>query len=171
MKLRDQRENTPSHRHIRPNQEQIHAHIQSELLRSGIRNWQLWEESLLSLWEEAIDSGLDQENAREKLDETMRGVITYQRLNLAVMEQRNLITSLFAHMSREIKEHVQVSQGDMEAPPSREEQRQRERQHQRDDDPNVQRKADEARGQHERRMRQHRANSAGNTTPGVATVF
>ncbi|OIO54572.1 hypothetical protein AUJ46_02930 [Candidatus Peregrinibacteria bacterium CG1_02_54_53] len=156
---------------LRSGEEQIQARIQAKLKEAGVRNWQLWEESLLSMWQEAIDMGCSQQLAREKLDETLRGVVTYLHLDLAVTEQRRMIASLFDHMSREIKTHVRESEGELEAPLTKEERRQHDRQRERDDSARIQVNEDRARGRHERNMRQHRVNKAGNTTMGIQETF
>lgn len=171
MHRKNQREHGAAPRRIRPNQEQIHAHVQAELQSSGLSNWKTWEKDLLSLWEEAIDMGLSQELAREKLDETMRGVITYQRMNLAMFERRQKIMDLFDHMSREIKTHVVAAQGELQVPLSPEEQRAHDRQRRKDDDPEEQSKQQRNAGYRERTMRQHRINSAGHTTTGIQQTF
>jgi len=170
MRIHTNRENSSVPKRLRPGEEQIQAHIESSLQEVGIRN-PGYGQDLLSMWQEAIDMGCSQELAREKLDEALRGVMTYLRLNLAVIERRRMINALFDHMSKEIKMHVRDTQGEIDAPLSPEERRELERQHRRDDDPRAQRRADEARGQHERKMRQHRVNSAGNTTMGVQDVY
>ena len=115
--------------------------------------------------------GCSQQLAREKLDETLRGVVTYLHLDLAVTEQRRMIASLFDHMSREIKTHVRESEGELEAPLTKEERRQHDRQRERDDSARIQVNEDRARGRHERNMRQHRVNKAGNTTMGIQETF
>ncbi|MDD5041565.1 MAG: hypothetical protein PHX87_03995 [Candidatus Peribacteraceae bacterium] len=171
MKTKTNRESSSSSKPLRPNEEQVQAKISAKLLEARIPGREYWEESLLSLWQDAIDMDCGQELAREKMEEALRGVISSHHLQLGAVELRKRMNALFSQLSMEINTHAQNIQGEPQLPLTQEEQREAERQRRRDDDPKIQWRQTSAQGGKDRRMRQHRVNSAGHTSPGVQQTF
>jgi len=126
-----------------------------------------WTETLIAMWEEAIELGCSAETAQEKLDESLRAVITYHRLDLPILQRRKMIQSVLDHMSTEIKTAVHQADEALPMPLTPEERRAAEKQRQRDDDPRNQLQETNQEGTRERERWSHRVNTANHLPPHV----
>lgn len=127
-----------------------------------------WTETLIAMWEEAIDLGCSTETAQEKLDESLRSVIHFHgRIDLSILQRRKMIQNVLDQMSREIKTDAHRADEALPVPTSREERRAAEKQKQRDDDPLSQLREKNQEGARERDRWSHRVNTANHLPPHI----
>ncbi|MDD5751176.1 MAG: hypothetical protein PHS73_01495 [Candidatus Peribacteraceae bacterium] len=171
--IHHQRHSADPDRERRPGERRVRERIEQELKKFFGNDLMLqhWTETLLAMWEEAIDMGCTPETAQEKLDESLRAVITYHRLDLPILQRRKMIQDVLDHMSREIKTEAHHAEESLPVPASREERRTEERQRERDDDPRTGLRMSNESSQRERKAQQRRVNRSGHASLGVQRVF
>lgn len=157
----------------RPGERKVRQKVEQELRKFFGDDLMLehWTETLTAMWEEAIDLGCSPETAQEKLDESLRAVITYHRLDLPILQRRKMIQSVLDHMSTEIKTEVHHKEEDLQIPLSRDERRKLDRQKRNDDDPQRAARESVDNGYRQSNSMRHRTGKSKRTGPGVSQVF